>query len=174
MLRRLLAVSACALCLGTGAAAAQRGAPPPASAQPRSGDTYLWHGELVSVDGASRTLTARVRVLSEAASDVGRFGVGDRVLLAWSGLDVHAGAVRRVTRYDAGQQILDFFALPVELASRDVQGEYMTVRVRIPEAAVAAVKGRKPGEWLTVTTRQRPKADADAIVAVGVYAKPPA
>jgi hypothetical protein len=174
MLRHLIALSVCALCVGASLAAAQAPKPaqqPAQTAQPRSGETYLWHGELVSFDGATRALTVRARVLSEAAAEVGRFNAGDRILVTWSGLDIHAGAVRRVTKYGAGQQILDFFALPVELASRDVQNDQMTFRIRIPEPSVAAVKALKPGEWVTVTTRHRPKAEADAIVAVNPYVK---
>jgi len=171
-MRYPIALIAVALCVGAGPATAQ--APKPAqqaqSAQPRSGESYLVHGELVSVD-AKGMLTVKARVLGDAATEVGRFNAGDRVLLTWSGLDIHAGAVRRVTKYEPGQQILDFFALPVELASRDVQNEQMTFRVRIPEASVGAMKGLKPGQWVTVTARHRPKGDADAVLAVSVYVK---
>lgn len=173
MLRHSIALAACAVSIAASLAVAQ--APKPAqqaqTAEPRSGESYLWHGEFVSLDAATRALTVRARVLSDAGSEVPRFNTGDRVLLTWSGLDIHAGSVRRVTKYDAGQQILDFFALPAELALRDVQNEQMTFRVRMPEASVGAVKGLKPGEWLTVTTRHRPKADVDAIIAIGRYVK---
>jgi len=166
MRRLLIALGACAL--GVGAVVATAQAPTPA-AQPRSGETYLWSGEFVSLDAGTRALTLRTRILSEAAPDVGRFTAGDRVLVTWSGLDIHAGAVRRVGRYDAAQPILDFFALPAELAARDVPNDVITLRIRIPEASVAAVKGLKPGAWVTVTARQRPKTDADAIVGVAAY-----
>lgn len=173
MLRHPFALVVCVLSVAAGVAAAQAPKPaqPAPTAEPRSGESYLWHGEFVSLDAASRALTVRARVLSDAATEVGRFNAGDRILLTWSGLDTHAGAVRRVTKYDPGQPILDFFAVPVELASRDVQNDQMTFRIRIPEASAAAVKGLKPGGWVTVTTRHRPKADADAIMAVGAYVR---
>lgn len=173
MRRHLIALAAGALYVGVGLATAQapKPAPPAPTAQPRSGESFLFHGEFVSLDAATRALTVRARVLSDAATEVGRFNAGDRILLTWSGLDIHAGAVRRVTKYDAGQPILDFFAVPVELASRDAQNDQMTFRIRIPEASVAAVKGLKPREWVTVTTRHRPKTDADAIMAVGAYVR---
>jgi hypothetical protein len=170
MFRHRVALAAGVLCVAAGLSAAQAPKPQAPSAQPRSGDSYLWHGELVSVD-AKGMLTVRARVLSEAAADIARFNAGDRVLLTWSGLDIHAGAVRRVARYEPGQQILDFFALPAELVSRDVQNEQMTFRVRIPEASIGAVKGTKPGTWVSATARHRPKADADAIIAVSGYVK---
>lgn len=179
MFRRVIAISVCAVFAGVVVGSAQgrqggagrQGGPPPVSAQPKSGETYVWHGELVSVDGANRTLTVKVRLLRGVAADVERLNVGDRVLLTWSGLDIHAGAVRRVTKYDPNQRIAEFFALPLELASRDTQGDMMTVRIRVPDASVAAVKGLKPGEWVTVTTRQRPNNDAEAIGVVSRYVK---
>jgi hypothetical protein len=171
MFKRSIALAACVLCVGAGLATAQAPKPAPApSATPRSGETYVFHGELVSVD-AKGILTVRARVLADAATEVARFNAGDRALLTWSGLDLHAGAVRRVTKYEPGQQIVDFFALPAELASRDVQNEQMTFRVRVPESAIGAAKALKPGEWVTVTTRHRPKGDGDAVVAVGGYVK---
>jgi hypothetical protein len=97
--------------------------------------------------------------------------VGDRVLLTWSGQDIHAGAVRRVAKLDPAQRIVEFFALPAQLASRDVSGDQVTVRVQVPEASVAAVKGLKPTEWVTLMARQRPANDAEAIAAVSGYIK---
>jgi hypothetical protein len=171
MLNDRIALAACVLAVTAGLAAAQAPKPQPAQAmQPRSGESYLWHGELVSID-AKGMLTVKARVLSDAATEVARFNPGDRVLLTWSGLDIHAGAVRRVTKYEPGQQILDFFALPAELVSRDVQNEHLTFRVQVPQASVGAAKGLKPGEWVSVTTRHRPKGDGDAILAVGGYVK---
>jgi hypothetical protein len=171
MFRHRIALAAAVLCVAASLADAQAPKPQPAqTAQPRSGESYLWHGELVSVDGKGM-LTVKARVLGDAVTDVARFNAGDRVLLTWSGLDIHAGAVRRVAKYEPGQQILDFFALPAELVSRDAQNELMTFRVRIPETSVGTVKGIKPGEWVSVMTRHRPKADADAIVAVSGYVK---
>lgn len=175
MFTRLLLVPVCAVCVfvnPAGAQGRQGGAAPALSATPKTGETFLWHGELVSVDGATRTLTVRARVLRDGAAEVERLKAGERVLVTWSGADIHGVAVRRVTRHDPAQRIADFFALPAELGSPDVQGGLMTLRIRIPDASVAAVKGLKPGEWVSVTARQRPADEGEAIVAVGAYAKP--
>ena len=45
-------------------------------------------------------------------------------------------------------------------ASRDVTGDLITVRIRVPDASMGAVKGLKPSEWVTVMARQRPATDA--------------
>jgi hypothetical protein len=187
MFSRLVAIAVCLVIIAAGLASAQGrqggtapgrqggagpgrqgGAAPP---QLRSGETYLWHGELVSVDAAMRTMTVKARLLRQAATDVERLAVGDRVVLTWSGQDIHAGAVRRVAKYDAAQRIVDFFALPAELASRDVNGDLITVRIRVPDASMGAVKGLKPSEWITVMARQRPATDAEAVAVVSAYVK---
>lgn len=178
MFTRVIALWVCVVCVGMGVVSAQgrggagrQGGPPPVAAQPKSGETYLWHGELVSFDGANRMLTVKARLLRSAAADVERLAVGDRVLLTWSGLDIHAGAVRRVSKYDPNQRIAEFFALPAGLASRDTQGDMITIRVPIPDASVGAVKGLKPGTWVSLTTRQRPNNEAEAIGVVSAYVK---
>lgn len=181
MFTRLVVVALCVTCLGTGAAFAQgrqgggggqgRQGGAPAPPQLRSGETYLWHGELVSFDPAMRMLTVKTHLLRQAATDVERLNVGDKVLLTWSGQDIHAGAVRRVAKYDPVQRIVDFFALPAELGSRDVAGDQITVRVRVPDASMGAVKGLKPSEWVTLMARQRPASDAEAVAAVSRYVK---
>ena len=181
MFRRLVVVAVWLVCLGVaivaaqgrqgGAAQGRQGGAPAGPPQLRSGETYLWHGELVSFDPATRTLTVKTRLLRQAAGEVERLNVGDRVLLTWSGQDIHAGGVRRVARYDPAQRIVEFFALPAELGARDVAGDQITVRVRVPEAAVAAVKGLKPSEWVTLMARQRPASDAEGIATVSRYVK---
>lgn len=171
MFRRLVFVAVCLVGVATGLASAQGrqgGAGPP---QLRSGETYLWHAELVSFDPAARAMTVKTRLLRAAAPDVERLMVGDRVLLTWSGQDTHAGAVRRVTRHDPAQRIVEFFALPAQLASRDVNGDQITVRVQVPEASMGEVKGLKPTQWVTLMARQRPANDAEAIASVSGYVK---
>ena len=173
MFARLFVAAVCVLCAAGETATAQGrgrqgGAPPP---QLQSGETYLWHGELVSLDSATRALTVRTRLLRQAATDVERLNPGDRILLRWSGQDTHAGVVRRVTRHNPAERVQDFFALPVELVSRDVSGDQITVRVRVPEASMGAIKGLKPTEWVTVMARQRPASDAEAIAVVSGYVK---
>ena len=95
MYRRLVVGVVCVVCLGVGIVSAQgrqggaaqgrQGGAPAGPPQLRSGETYLWHGELVSFDPASRTLTVKTRLLRQAATEVERLNVGDRVLLSWSG-----------------------------------------------------------------------------------------
>lgn len=173
MVRRLAVMAVFAVSVGAVWPLAQgrQGGPPPGPPQLRSGETYLWHGEMVAFDPGARTLTVKARLLPQAAADVERLAVNDRVLLTWSGQDIHAGAVRRVTKYDPAQRIVEFFALPAELASKDVSGGLVSVRIRVPEAAAGAVKGLKPTEWVTIMARQRPANDGEVVATVSGYIK---
>ena len=163
MFKQLIAVLVVALCVGAGTMTAQ-------SQSQAAADTFIWHGELVSVDQATGTFTVKARMLTEAAKEVARFKAGDKVVLTWSGVDKYADAIRQIAKQDANQKTTDPFAFPVELASPDVQNEYVTFKFRAPHA-VGSVKSVKPGEWVTVTTKKSSTNDA-AIVSVEPYNKP--
>ena len=164
MFRQLIAVLVVALCVGAGVTTAQT------QSHGSAADTFMWHGELVSVDEGSGTFTIKAAMLADAAKEVARFNAGDRVLLTWSGIDKYGGHIRQIAKHDANQKVADAFAFPVELASRDVQNDYVMFKFRAP-AAVGAVKAVKPGEWVTVTTRHRSAGDAQGIVSVEPYVK---
>jgi hypothetical protein len=77
--------------------------------------------------------------------------------------------VRQVRRSDTGRAIDENLVLPAELVSTDAPNQYLTIRVKVPESALAAIKTVKPGEWVTVTSRHRPSTEDDAVVAVRPY-----
>jgi len=164
MFRQLIAVLVVALCVGAGVTTAQ------AQSQAAVSENFIWHGELVSVDQSSGMFTIKARVLADAVKDVARFNAGDRVLLTWSGIDRYADGIRQIAKHDTNQKVTDPFAFPVELASRDVQNDYVTFKFRAP-AAVEAVKAVKPGEWVTVTAKKGASGDTESIVAVEPYVK---
>jgi hypothetical protein len=167
MFKQLIAVSVVALCVGVGVTAAQSTPQVPQQVS----DSYVWHGELVSFDEGTKALTVKAPILTEAEKEVGRFKAGDRVLVTWSGMDRYAGAVRSVTGYSAAQKITDPFAFAAELTSPAVQGGLVAFRLPAPEAKVDALKSVKPGEWVTVTARQRPASEAQTIASVERYVK---
>jgi hypothetical protein len=132
-------------------------------------DTYQWSGELVSVDGAAQTATVKARIVdSSAAAEVKKFKTGDRVLLQWSGYDTYADAIRRLVPSET-RNANDRFLLPVELASNETPNQYVTFRVRMPAASVAALKAVKPGEWITVTSSHKATGETDAVVSARPY-----
>ena len=134
------------------------------------GDTYTWHGELVSSDTTARTMTVKARVAyHEAISELKHFKAGDRVWIVWSGVHDSSDAVRQVRRSDTGRTIDENLVLPAELVSTEAQNQYLTIRVKVPESGLEAIKTVKPGEWVTVTSRHRPSTEDDAVVAIRPY-----
>jgi hypothetical protein len=164
MFRQLIAALVVALCVGTGVTTAQ-------TTQSQTDDTFIWHGELITADAVSGAVTVKTSLLSEAAGEAKNFKPGDRVLLSWSGVNQYAGSVRRIAKHDPAEKPEDF-ALPVELGSPVVQDNYVAFKFRASAAAIAAVKAVKPGEWITVTVRQRSSGDPQAIVSMTPYVKP--
>jgi hypothetical protein len=141
-----------------------------AHAQQAVSDTYQWSGELVSFDDSARMVTVKARLVDQdAVNDLKRFKTGERALLVWSGHDTHADAIRRVTPYTDDRKAADRFLLPVELASTEVVNQYVTVRLRVPDASVAGLKGLKPGQWVTATSSHRPSRDNDGLVSIRPY-----
>ena len=139
------------------------------SSQPK-GDTYTWNGELVSLDTTAKTMTVKSRVAyQEAISELKHFKAGDRVWILWSGIHDSSDAVRQVRRSEAGRKIEEDLVLPAELVSTETPNPYLTIRIKVPESAVAAIKTVKPGEWVTVTSRHKPTTDDDAVAAVRPY-----
>ena len=135
-------------------------------------DTFTWIGELVSLDAPARTLTVKSRVAYEdAVSDLKSFKAGDAVWVVWSGVSNYSDAIRQFRRPEANHNITETLVMPAELVSPEAANQYVTLRVRLPEAGVAAIKNVKAGEWVTVTSRQRPGKEAEAVVAVKPYSE---
>jgi hypothetical protein len=140
------------------------------SSQPKS-DTYTWNGELVSLDTTAKTMTVKSRVAyPEAISELKHFKGGDHVWVLWSGIHDSSDAVRQVRRPQTGRKIDENLVLPAELVSSEAPNEYLTIRIKLPESGLAAIKTVKPGEWVTVTSRHQPSTEDDAVVSVEPYA----
>ena len=145
-----------------------------ANTTPANATTYAWHAELVSFDQTAKTITVKTQVVAPtAAAELKNFKAGDRVLLHWSGFDTSANGVRGVMKYDASQSAKEPFLLPVELVTPMPQNDYITIKLRAPDSATAALKAVKAGEWITITSKHRPAGDADQIVGIRPYVQAP-
>ena len=132
-------------------------------------DTYSWDSEFVELDATAKTMTVKPRVAyQEAISELKQFKGGDRVWIVWSGVHDHSDAVRQVRRPGTGK-IEENLVLPAELVSTEAPNQFITIRVKVPESSLAAIKTVKPGEWVTVTSRHQPSSDDAAVVAVRPY-----
>ena len=138
----------------------------------RANDTFTWIGELVSLDAPTRTLTVKSRVAYESAvSELKSFKAGDAVWVLWSGVSNHSEAIRQFRRPDANHHITEALVTPAELVSPETTNQYVTLRVKLPEAGVAAIKNVKAGEWVMVTSRQQSGTEAGAVVAAKPYSE---
>ena len=154
-----------ALALGTTAVTGTQ------SAQSAS-DTFTWLGELVSVDTTTRTMTVKARVAyQEALSELNQFKAGQPVWVVWSGISDYSDAVRQFRRPEANQKITDRLVMQAVLVSPHATNQYVTLRVKVPEASLAAIKSVKPGEWVTVTSRHHPASEVEAVVGVKPYSE---
>ena len=116
-------------------------------------DTYTWNGEFVSLDTTAKTMAVKSRIAyQEAISELKHFKAGDRVWIWWSGVHDASDAVRQVRRPETGRKIDENFMLPADLVSTEAPNQYITIRVKVPESAMSAIKTVKPGEWVTVTS----------------------
>ena len=148
------------------------GGPMPGMAQPSQprNDTYTWNGEVVSLDTTAKTLTVKSGVAyQEAIAELKHFKAGDRVWIVWSGVHDSSDAVRQVRRSEAGRKIDEDLVLPAELVSTEAPNQYLTIRIKVPESGLDAIKTVKPSQWVTVTPRNKPLTDDDAVVAVRPY-----
>ena len=135
-------------------------------------DTFTWVSELVSVDATARTMTVKSRIAyQEAVSGLKQFKAGEPVWVVWSGVSDYSDAVRQFRRPEANGRITENLVIPAELVSPEATNQYVTLRVKVPEAGLAAIASVKPGEWVTVTSRQRPATEADAVVGVQPYSR---
>jgi hypothetical protein len=165
MVKQLIQTAVLATILAIGGTAPAAGE----SSQTKA-DTYTWNGELVSVDTAAKTMTVKSRVAyQEAISELAHFKAGDRVWIVWSGIHDSSDAVRDVRRSETGRKIDENLVLPAELVSTEAPNQYLTIRIKVPERGLAAIKTVKPGEWVTVTSRHKPTTDDDAVIAVRPY-----
>ena len=132
-------------------------------------DTFTWVSELVSVDATARTMTVKSRIAyQEALAGLKQFKAGEPVWVVWSGVS-HGDAVWQFRRPGAHSESADSLVTRAELVSPEVTNQYVTLRVKVPDAGLAAIKTLKPGEWVTVTSRRHPASETDATVGVKPY-----
>jgi len=79
--------------------------------------------------------------------------------------------VREFRRPDAHQKITDRLVMQAELVSPHATNQSVTLHVKVPEASLAAIKNVKPGEWVTVTSRQYAATEVGAVVGVKPYSE---
>jgi hypothetical protein len=138
----------------------------PASAAHAANDTYTWSAQLVEVDEAARTITVESRLVSNADVDFDALDDGDRVTLAWSGINTAAG-VRRIMDGPAPDD--DLLTLPIEFVSAERDEQYVRFKVAVPSDDLAKVASLQPGVWVTATSPRRAKRFEEAVADLRPY-----
>lgn len=111
---------------------------------------YEWSAQLVSFDEATNTAVLKASVASHVRIDgLENFSDGDRLILIWSGRS-WASDVRGLA--EDPELTPDSLSLPVEFVSTEMDGRYVSFRIRVPESAVEAISGMEPGNRVTGMT----------------------
>jgi hypothetical protein len=115
-------------------------------------------------------MTVKARVAyQEALSELKQFKAGQPLWVVWSGVSDYSDAVRQFRRREANQKMTDRLVMQAELVSPHATNQHVTLRVKVPEASLAAITSVKPGEWVTVTSRHYAATDVEAVVGVKPY-----
>ena len=139
---------------------------------PRPGATYRWDGEFVSLDEVTGTLTVKSRVASPSGlAAVADAEAGEPIVITWSGYDSQANGIRAAMPDDgSGLWGSNRFLLRATFVAADVAGRYLTFKVAVPEASLAAVRTLVQGAWASVTSPHHPADAAPAVMTVTAYA----
>ncbi len=138
---------------------------------PKRGATYRWQGELVALDEKTGTLTVKSRVVSPSGlAAVTDAGMGDRIVITWSGFESRASGIRSVMPDDgSGLWGSNRFLLQATFVEVDATGRYLTFDTRIPEKSLAAVRALTRGSWASVMSPHHPADGAPAVLSVDAY-----
>jgi hypothetical protein len=141
-----------------------------AAASASQADTYQWSAQLVSADQAASTVTVKARVAyKDAVAALKQFKPGEKVWVVWSGIHDYSDAVRMLEPVPASGTIQKELVMPAQFVSAEAPDQAVTIRMKAPASGLAAIKDLKAGQWVTVTSRQRPTSDAAAVMMVKPY-----
>ena len=141
------------------------------ASQPRD-ESYQWSAELVALDEATRTATLKAMAVGDAIKHAGSVKPAEKIMLTWSGYGKYANAINGVLKYDAGRKSDSLYVLPAEFVSFTADPAYVSFKVAVPADGVARIKTLKPGQWVTVTSKQGSHADTQAVTAIRGYNDP--
>ena len=161
------------MCLVLGGLAGGRMTASAQASQPRD-ESYQWSAELVAFDEATRMATVKAMAVGDALKHAGGMKPGEKIMLTWSAYDKYASAINGVLKYDAGRKADSRYVLPAEFVSSTTLPDYIAFKVTIPAEGVARLKELKPGQWVTVTSRQGSHAETQAVTSIRGYNDPEA
>ncbi len=129
----------------------------PVAAAAAGEKSYVWPGQLVSLQDAERAVTVSAPAEQHVFRYVERFAKGDGVVLLWApGVGDEVTAVRYLQHResdDRGQVALDHgYVLPAEFIAADADSGRITFKAQVPVSTVDALAGIQPGQLVKVTS----------------------
>ena len=158
-----------------------------AAAAPAPAETYQWHGELVALDEAARTVTLTAPVVASTGRQaMVDLEAGEPIVIAWSDIDGEAGGIRAVVRDDGTRLVTTARPEPVEsgaASDEEAQGfllramfvaidegaDNLTFEVALPAESLGTVRALTRGARVTATSGRRPARSEAALLAVDAY-----
>ena len=137
---------------------------------PARGATYRWHGELVTLDEAARTLTVKSRVVSPAGlAAVAGAEPGEPIVITWSGFGIRASGIRTAMPDDgSGLWGSNRFLLRATFVA--AEGRHLTFKTAVPEESLATVRMLTRGSWASVRSPHHPADGSPGVLSVAAYA----
>ena len=152
------------------------GAAGTAAAAPNPEATYRWHGELVALDEAAGTVTVKSPAADpDGLASLKKARAGDRILIAWSGAEDRAGAIRMAVPNagtDPAPDESERF-LPARFVAVDAGAAHLTFEATLPAGSLGKVRSLTRGARITATTT-RGGLEADArLLGIAAYSPSP-
>jgi cytochrome c556 len=138
--------------------------------------TYVWFGELVSIDAAAKTATVKAQTTDAVAGYVDRFKPGEKVMMVWDMIStLEADKVLYVAEFqEMNKSKIDFgYILPAEFVSADKAAKTMTFKTTVPDSVVQSASSIPAGRWLKVTAPMSQATEAARLNAVEASAVRP-
>ena len=142
----------------------------------REKGTYVWFGELISLDAASKTVTVRASTRDAVAGYVDRFKPGDKIMMVWDVVStLDADTLIYLVSYETmkNSKLDDGYILPAEFVSADKAAKTVTFKAAVPDNVVQALTSVPPGRWLKVTAPMSQPNERASVGAVEVSASRP-
>ncbi len=133
----------------------------------RRAKRYVWGGELLSVDEASRTLEVSAPVEEHVFRYADRFTEGDEVMLIWAprpgGYEVQG---IRYLELRAESSLRHGYVLPATFVAADEENGRMRLQATVPQRTVERLSGLEPGSWIEVTSLFDQSGETAAVLGV--------
>ena len=130
--------------------------------------SFAWFAELVSVDQAARTVTARAPIEAHVARYIGRFKQGERITMVWSQLDAEGDIVRYVERAET-MEAESGYIVHAEYVASDVGRRTLTFSTPVPDTVVETLASAGPGTPIKI---ESPMWQAGSATSVALNERP--